>query len=448
MTFASLDPAAVRDAALRAADRIGARLVRDAVRDGPRAAWLGDHMEPVNNQWAVALKASGPDLYSGTPGIAMFLARLHERTGERLFSLTAEAALEQCLSQLESIPQESRAAVWSGWAGIAWALLDTGASLGRAQWTDRGLELVDRITRLDPAAGMLDVMSGSAGVIPFLLDVHRRYDRPAALAAAVRHGEALLAAANRSERGWSWTTLPPTAGFENRDLCGLSHGASGIALALLELAQATGDSRFSSAAEHGIAYEQQWFSPEHSNWPDFREMAPNTPVAQWGYSTTWCHGAAGIALARLRAWQLTNRPDYRQQAEAALYTTAVNVETAAPAGGSWCLCHGTAGNADILLVGAEILGDPSWRLPACQAAIRGIETYENAQLPWPPGVTGGSDNPGLMLGNAGTGWFFSAPRGAGDRVIRAVVFWSVPGGTLVVRTPERYHQVLGGAPMG
>jgi lantibiotic modifying enzyme len=195
-------------------------------------------------------------------------------------------------------------------------------------------------------------------------------------------------------------------GFENRDLTGLSHGTSGIALALIELAKVTGDERFSVVADQAIAYEQQWFSPRHGNWPDFRELAPNTPEAQWNYSATWCHGAPGIALARLRAWQLTGRPEYRQQAETALRTTSATVEAAAPAAGSWCLCHGTAGNADVLLSGAEILGEPAWSVPARQAAMRGIEMYENGDLPWPPGVTGGVDNPSLMLGNAGTGWFF------------------------------------------
>jgi lantibiotic biosynthesis protein len=73
---------------------------------------------------------------------------------------------------------------------------------------------------------------------------------------------------------------------------------------------------------------------------------------------------------------------------------------------SWCLCHGTAGNADVLLVAAERFGDASWREHVAPAAARGVATYEQGDLPWPPGVTGGVDNPSLMLGSAGTGWFF------------------------------------------
>src|SRR5262249_3369804 len=379
--------------ALEVADRIGARLVRDAVRDGTRATWLGDQMEPLNYQWQAVLKPCGADLYAGTPGIGMFLAQLFKLTGEPLFRTTAEAAFEHAWSMRDAVPPDVRCSVWSGWAGIARALMDAGRALDEASWLERGLELADAVSRLDPAAGGVDLMSGSAGVVPFLLDQHRRHGLPLALDAAVRHGELLLSAANRSDEGWSWTTMPQTEEYKTRDLTGLSHGASGIALALFELAAATNDARFAEAAERGVAYEERWFSPRHGNWPDFRELPASAPEEQWGYSMTWCHGAPGIALARLRAWELTGRPEYRAQAETALRTTAATIHTAAPGMESWCLCHGTAGNADVLLVGAERLGEASSQDLIAQAASRGIATYENAGLPWPPGVTGGLDNP-------------------------------------------------------
>ena len=288
--FASTEPAAVRDAALQAADRIGARLVRDAVRDGRRAAWLGDQMELVNNQWAAALKPTGPDLCAGAPGIAMFLARLHKFTGERLFRLTADAAFGHAVSRLESIPAEVRGSLWSGWAGISWALLDAGSALDNAEWTERGLELAGRVARLDqfrrrwmsrPAAPACSRFSCRSTA-----DSASRKHSIVLVATANccchRRGKAIAAAPGRRCRG---------GGLDNRDLTGLSHGASGVALALFELAAATGELRFREAAERGFEYEQQYFSSRHNNWPDFRELMLNTPEAQWNYSLTWCHGA-------------------------------------------------------------------------------------------------------------------------------------------------------------
>ena len=392
--------------ALEVADRIGARLVRDAVRDGGRATWLGDQMEPIQYQWQAVLKPCGADLYAGTPGIGLFLARLFKLTGEPLFRATAAAAFEHALSLRDAMPPEARGSIWSGWAGIARALIDAGGALDDGSWLERGLEIAGAVSRLDPEAAGLDVMSGNAGVIPFLLEQHRRHGLPHALDAAVRHGERLLSAANRSADGTSWTTMPETEGVKTRDLTGYSHGAAGIAVALFELATVTGDARFAETAERGVAYEQRWFSPRHRNWPDFRELPIDAPETQWGYSATWCHGAPGIALARVRAWELTRRPEYREQAEIALQATAATLQTAAPGMESWCLCHGTAGNADVLLTAAERLGDASWQEAIAPAAARGVATYETGGLPWPPGVTGGVDNPSLMLGSAGTGWFF------------------------------------------
>ena len=96
----------------------------------------------------------------------------------------------------------------------------------------------------------------------------------------------------------------------------------------------------------------------------------------------------GIALARLRAWQLTGRAEYREQAEAGLRTTAASVGGAMPGMGTWCLCHGTPGNADVLLIGAEILGDAP--VLAQQAAIRGIETARKRTCRGRPASTAAS----------------------------------------------------------
>ena len=74
---------------LDAADFIAARLCRDAVWAGGRCNWLGDSMEFVGGQWAVAHRAFGPDLYSGTSGVALSLAEAYAVTGEALFRETA-----------------------------------------------------------------------------------------------------------------------------------------------------------------------------------------------------------------------------------------------------------------------------------------------------------------------------------------------------------------------
>src|SRR5258708_24002745 len=77
---------------LEAAAAIGAGLARDALWDGKRCNWLGDVMELVLRSWQVVHRSYGPDLYGGTSGVSLFLARLFQITGERVFRVTAEGA--------------------------------------------------------------------------------------------------------------------------------------------------------------------------------------------------------------------------------------------------------------------------------------------------------------------------------------------------------------------
>lgn len=52
-----------------------------------------------------------------------------------------------------------------------------------------------------------------------------------------------------------------------RPLAGFSHGAAGIALALLRLHASRPEPAFLQAARDGVAFERAVFSPEERNWP-------------------------------------------------------------------------------------------------------------------------------------------------------------------------------------
>ncbi|HSN86774.1 MAG TPA: lanthionine synthetase LanC family protein, partial [Thermoanaerobaculia bacterium] len=120
----------------------------------------------------------------------------------------------------------------------------------------------------------------------------------------------------------------------------------------------------------------------------------------------WCHGSPGIGLARLRAFELTGQPVYRQEAEAALRSTLRAIEDELSQGGNYSLCHGIGGNCELPLLAAELLGDPELRQVAERAAREGIETYEARGRPWPCGTRGGVPDPSLLVGEAGIGAFY------------------------------------------
>lgn len=115
--------------------------------------------------------------------------------------------------------------------------------------------------------------------------------------------------------------------FEDRPLTGFSHGNAGIALSLLRLAAVSGERRFHQAALAAMAYERSRFSPEAKNWPDLRRLdvpAQSSQTSHEGvhrFMVAWCHGAAGIGLARLASLPYLDDAALRQEIAAALQTT-------------------------------------------------------------------------------------------------------------------------------
>jgi type 2 lantibiotic biosynthesis protein LanM len=392
-----------RERFLDVAWSIGARLCRDAIWDRDRCNWLGDSMEAHAGEWKVAHKSFGPELYSGTSGIALFLAHLHRFRRDEVIAQTARGALRQALSRADEIPAGQRHALYSGWVGIAIALLDAARLLDDPQLRREALRLVDAQRRHDLDPTSLDVIGGAAGAILGLSATDARLGSGRYLDEARRLGDHLLAHAHRGEEGWSWTTMPPHA-EEQKDLTGFSHGAAGIALALLELFVRTQDARFMEGALGGFAYERHHFSGEHQNWPDFRSFASPNP-RQLGYSLAWCHGAPGIGLSRVRAFALTGDETYRREAESAIGGTYRPLTVPSAADG-YSLCHGLGGNAELFIVAADTFGDERLRAVADAIGDRGIQSVHLNRNPWPCGVVSGGETPNLMLGTAGIGYFY------------------------------------------
>ena len=71
-------------------------------------------------------------------------------------------------------------------------------------------------------------------------------------------------------------------------------------MALLRLFERTGDARYREAASEAQAYERSVFSATAGNWPHFGMDAGN---GEPSFMSAWCHGAPGIALARLGGGQ-------------------------------------------------------------------------------------------------------------------------------------------------
>jgi lantibiotic biosynthesis protein len=394
---------------LDAARRIGRRLAGGAVWHEDRCTWLGDDVDPDGQ---VIHRSMAGDLYSGTGGIGWALGRLWDATGDDELAPAAAGALRHALHRSADDPP---AGLYTGRIGAALAAVGTGAVLRDASLRSAGAQLAATAAgsiSIGDGDGRVDLLDGAAGQILGLLALAEMLGDDTLVEAAAHLGERLLNEARQGDLGWTWAS---TDGAEP-PLCGLGHGASGVALALLELEGATGDPRFGEAMRGALRYERAWFDRVQGGWPDLRELDSVRVLSGAGptFPIYWCHGASGIGLVRLRVHQRTGDPVALAEAGAAIDSSTATMlrvlagDRQGPAGPvNLSLCHGVGSVIELHLVAAEATGDPEHldhaRRLGRLAMWGSAESVNSATLPaeLPCGVPGGGETPGLMLGLAG-----------------------------------------------
>lgn len=388
---------------LAIADALGARLCRDALWDGSRVNWLGDSMDFVAGAWRVVHRSCGPDLYGGLAGIGLFLARLAAAVDEPLLRTHARAALTTAVALEDRL--RGAQGFYSGRLGLAWALQEGAVRLADESLAAHSRRLLADLATESPTPGALDIVAGSAGIVAAALDLGAETGNEGFLALARRHGEHLIASARWDGDACSWSTLPAVyPGMP--DLTGFSHGAGGIAWALLELAARTGDERFALSARGALRYERRRFDLDQGNWPDFRVPSAGNERRPCGLS--WCHGAPGLAPARARAAARTGDGAYADEARRALATTVAAIHRSLDLpGADFSACHGITGNALCAALANAELGEPAAGSELLAAVARfGAERYHDQRVPWPCGIPGGGETPSLLVGLAGIGLFY------------------------------------------
>jgi len=389
---------------LDAAARLGRRLCRDAIWWEGRCNWMGWMIEPHGGQWISVHRAMSSLVYDGTAGIGLFLARLSPYVDDPILRTTAKGALAQALTAVDSLSDAGEYGFYSGVSGIGWACIEAGAALKCEALVERGHAALDRAASLPPKDQRLDIINGSAGLIPPLLAFAADDRRGPFLESAERHAGNLMRLASRTGQGWSWDTLGMA---HERHLLGFAHGASGIAYALAMLGKATGRQDLFSAAKEALRYERAHFRVTEGNWPDLRSFAQPGPTGEPPCMLAWCHGAPGIGVARLALHTLMpGEPEFLAEAETAIRTTSATLGNAITGMGNLSLCHGDGGNADLLIMGFDVLGRPELRQVAEITADRALDRFEDGGMPWSCGVMDAGETPNLLLGLAGIGYFF------------------------------------------
>jgi type 2 lantibiotic biosynthesis protein LanM len=313
------------------------------------ATWITLGIVPGTDKFQV--QPMDYSLYEGSCGVALFLAALESVTGNSTFRPLALAALQpirqNCRESAwsQAIAREMGIGGASGLGSIIYALVRISQFLGEPELIEEAKTVACLVTpELTAGDRTFDVMSGASGAILGLLALYDAYPDSDILERLLSCGHHLLSHRVTSKSGYkAWAT------YQKRILTGFSHGAAGIAYALLRLYAVTQEQSFREAAEEAIAYERSVFSAQASNWPDFR-FSSLTGDEQPTFANSWCHGASGIGLARLGSLKILDTEEIRREIDNALQITQkMNLQ------GVDHLCCGHFGRIELFLMASLAL---------------------------------------------------------------------------------------------
>lgn len=373
--------------------------------------WIGFGYVP--NAERFQFQPLGYSLYDGSCGVALFLAAVARVTGSTQLGNLALGALQSLRTVLQTsndlFAQKFARRIGIGGAtgigSIVYSLVKISQFLPDTALLEDAQLAEQLITpELIAADQQLDVIGGAVGAILGLLTLYHETGEARVLDKAIHCGQHLLShrLGDRSQpRAWKTITENPLTGF--------SHGAAGIAYALLRLYAVTQDQDYLQAAQEGIAYERSVFSTAAANWPDLRDRQP-------GFMVTWCHGAPGIALARLGGLSIYQTDEILQDVEVALQTTQKYGLQ-----GVDHLCCGNFGRIEVLLVAAQKLSCPKLLETAQKQAAWVVAQADNMGAYRLFGNLPNLFSPGFFQGTAGIG--YELLRLAYPEVLPAVLLW-------------------------
>jgi type 2 lantibiotic biosynthesis protein LanM len=378
-----------RDRLLAQALKIAERLIELASWRNGHASWVGlAHGE--SHGWH--LRPLQTDLYSGLPGLILFLAYAGDLTGRGDLRSVAEATLETLRNQLKRRRDAEFLGGFHGLGGLLYLWLHLFHLWQDESFLAEARSTACRLAEIAESDQHLDVIQGSAGSIVPLLSLYALTGSAQPLETARHLGDRLLQLARPWDGGIGWLgALAPT-----RPLTGFAHGGAGFAWALAELFSVTGEPAYSRAALQAAAYERGYFSPELGNWEDLRRASQERDVR---YMVAWCYGACGIGMSRLRLQEHLDDAEIRAEAHTALDTTYRS-----GFGSNHSLCHGDMGSLELLLQASRRLPDAIWKVRLAERTAQTLASAE--QSGWRCGVPLDVETPGLMDGLAGIGYGF------------------------------------------
>lgn len=194
------------------------------------------------------------------------------------------------------------------------------------------------------------------------------------------------------QKGGGWKAATVSA-----PLAGFSHGVAGIVYALNKLYKLYPDKHIKQCIVNGLQYEDELFCEADGNWKDIRKGSTNGKNL-----CAWCHGAGGILLSRISLLgNIDNETDeiVKEDIRNAVKTMQSHKYLQNP-----CVCHGIAGNAEILLTYGQQFQDQIASSTAKHFYSRLVGSVNSGTFECSRPYLYGFNIPGFMTGLAGIGY--------------------------------------------
>jgi hypothetical protein len=245
-------------------------------------------------------------LYSGTPGVILFLLELDRAAPGGPWRAEAMRGADELVAWLDQDPAGNGPGFWTGLAGQSFVLHRAHVATGVERYRVAAVRAAERLrdTAARDGTGVrwndsTDVVSGSAGIGFFLLYAADAMDLPWALPLATETGTALIAVADTIEladgrQGLDWHMTPD---FPRR-MPNYSHGTAGVASFLAALHEVNGDDpRFRDAARAGGRFLVATAASDDAA----GLVRHHDPGGLGLFYLGWCHGPVGTTrlFARL-----------------------------------------------------------------------------------------------------------------------------------------------------
>lgn len=368
-------------------------LADEALIGADDCTWIGVGVDGVRDE-TLAVKPLTTTLYDGLAGMALvfgYAASVLEDERYAEMSRRSARPVESELSTYVRQRDSSRCiGAFAGTAGSLYALhhLNVLDGKGSTDLIAAALDALRLQAEREHAADVVTGLAGSAAVAIGLIDSYG--ESAAELARTCTDRLAATATSSHGGVGWPLRDTGPALG-------GFAHGAAGAGWVLLSAGRSLNDDALAELGHRALVYDEGLRIDGEDAWRDLRDFVDRTGIGQ-SQPTLWCHGAAGVGLSRLLAYQITSRPEYAEQARAAVRATC-----AASPLNSQGLCHGDAGSMEFLDVATSVLaGCPESAAASATSAhllASIVSTVRRDGFNFGP--ISGPKLPGLMMGRAG-----------------------------------------------